>query len=148
MKANLIGEYRDGYYRKQVIKFSSEISSYNLSPEESGAIFFAKISTHVINLPKISSLCLGITYEFAITEQASSGNFKLVCSKFDSSAIIQTALSSVIDYNTTVTPASTFFTGARVTAVSSVIWMLEQITASGYSFSSAATAAIGGWTTG
>lgn len=150
----LVGEYRDGLYRKKV---ASSISSggistvYDLEPSESGTLFFVNTASSgmTVNLPKISSNLLGLVYEFAIQEQDSSGDFKVVCSKFDSSALIQTAFSSVVDNHTTAIPASTFFTGGRFTAVSSIVWMLEQITGRGsYHFSSGAGDAVGAWSTG
>jgi hypothetical protein len=148
---NLIGEYRDGLYRRRVASsLSSGTTAHDLVPEESGTIFFINTATTMtISLPKISSNQLGIVYEFAIQEQASSDDIKIKCSKFDSSAIIQSAFSSAVDNHTTVIPASTFFTGGRFTAVSSIVWMLEQLTGRGsYAFSSGATDAVGAWSTG
>ena len=149
---NELGIYRDGLYRKKIVHVStgsSGVSSiYEISPDESGALFvYGTGSTMTFHLPRISSKALGLVYEFAIAEQASSLDVKVACSKFDSSAIIQTAFSSVIDNHTTAQPASTFFTGGKFTAVSSVVWMLEQLTV-GYSYSTDASGNMGGWTTG
>lgn len=146
---NEVGEYRDGLYRRHVKKISTALTSYDVAPEESGVIFWYNTGTTMtVNLPKVSSNQLGLVFEFAIQECDSSNDFKLVCSKFDSSAVIQTAFSSIIDNHTTAIPASTFFTGARVTAVSSVVWMLEQITALAGAFSTGAADGVGGWSTG
>lgn len=148
---HLVGDRRDGLYRKRIASsLSSGTTAHDLHPGESGTLFFVNTATTMtVNLPKISSNQLGLVYEFAVQEQASSNDFKIVCSKFDSSALIQSAFSSDVDNHTTVIPASTFFTGGRLTAVSSIVWMLEQLTGRGsYSFSSLATDAVGSWTTG
>ena len=144
-----LGVYHDGVYRKNIVQVSSGSTAYDIAPEESGATFWLNTATTLnFRLPRISSHLLGLTYELAIQEQASSDDVRVTCNTFDSSAIIQTAFSSIVDNHTTAIPASTFFTGARLTAVSTIVWMLEQITAAGYAFSSAATDAVGGWTTG
>ncbi len=148
MKPNLIGEYRDGFYRKKIIKVSSGSTAYDISPDESGAIFWLNTATTMnFRLPRVSSEALGLTYELTIQEQASSDDVRLTCNTFNSSAIIQTAFSSIVDNHTTAIPASTFLTGAKITAVSSIVWILEQITM-GYGESSAASSNKGGWTTG
>ena len=145
---NELGIYRDGRYRENVQKISTGSTSYDLSPDESGSIFWLNTATTMtFNLPKVSSKALGLTYTLALQEQASSDDVKVTCSKFDSSAAIQTAFSSVIDTHTTAIPGSTFFTGGRFTAISTVVWMLEQLTA-GYTHVNDATSNMGGWTTG
>ena len=146
---NPLGIYRDGLFRKTVIQVSTGSTNYDISADESGAIFWINTASTVnFRLPKVSSLALGLTYEFAIQEQATSNDIRITCNTFDSSALIQTAFSSIVDNHTTAIPASTFFTGARITAVSTIVWMLEAITAAGYAFSSAASDAVGAWTTG
>jgi len=146
---NEVGFYRDGLFRRNVEKLSTVSTAIDISPNKSGTVFWINTATTLnIRLPRISSQALGLTYDFAIQEQASSDDVRITCNVKDSSAIIQTAFSSVVDNHTTVIPASTFFTGARLTAVSSVVWMLEQITEGAGNFSSVAADKVGGWTTG
>ena len=150
MKPNLIGEYRDGFYRKRVVKITTASTAYDISAKESGTIFWLNTATTMnFRLPRASSAALGTIFEFAIQEQASNDDIRITCNTYDSSALIQTAFSSAVDNHTTVIPNSTFFTGARLTAVSSIVWMLEQITGhSGYFGSTAGDSDVGGWTTG
>jgi hypothetical protein len=142
---NKIGHYRDGLYRRKVHTLSTD--NHTLSFEQSGTLFFVPTATTcVIKLPRISSKWLGVEYEFFIQEQASSNDVKINCS-LDSSAIIQTNFSSVVDNHSTIIPGSTFATFGRLTAVSSIVWMLTP-GANSYSMSSAATDNLAGWTTG
>ena len=145
-----IGHYRDGYFRRNVQEISTASTRYEVPVNESGALYWLNTASSMnIILPRISSKWLGLTYEFALQEQASSDDVKLRCDIFDSSAIIQTAFSSVVDNHTTAIPNSTFMTGGRITAVSSIVWMLEQITGPAGTFGTTnADNAVGGWTTG
>lgn len=150
---HLIGEYRNGRYRKRVVPVTTASTVYDVQSSESGTIFWLNTATTMtFRLPRASSQELGWVFEFAIQEQASSNDVKVTCNAFNSSALIQSAFSSVVDNHTTVIPASTFFTGARLTAVSSIVWMLEQLTiGSGGNISSASSGVsgtAGGWTTG
>lgn len=144
-----IGHYRDGLYRQKVSSIAVASSGpTDLSFDQSGTLFYVPLATtHTIRLPKISSKWLGIEYTFFVAEQASSDDVR-INTALDSSAMIQMNFSSVIDNHSTVIPGSTFATGLRVTAVSSVVWMGQPITANSYSMSSAATDNLSGWTTG
>ena len=151
---NELGIYRDGLYRKKIVHVStgsSGVSSiYDISPDESGALFvYGTGSTITFHLPKISSKALGLVYEFFIHNPDAANDVKVACSKFDSSALIKTAYSSVSSEHTTAIPNSTFPTGGKFTAVSSIVWMLEQLTGhSGHFGTTAADSNVGGWTTG
>ena len=147
---NEVGFYRDGFYRRNIVQVSTASSRYNIPEEESGAVYhLALASTMNFILPRVSSKWLGLTYEFAIEEQASSLDVRIRCDVNDSSALIKTGLSSIIDENTTLAPNSTFFTGARVTAISSVTWVLEQITGiTDFFGTTASDSEVYAWTTG
>jgi len=145
---NYVGEYRDGLYKKRVVVLSTGSTNIDLRHEDSGTIFrLAEITTAYLYLPRISSLALGTVFELVLLEQASSADVKIV--SLDSSALIQSAFSSIVDNATTICPNSTFLTAGRFTAVSSVVWILEQMTGhSGHFGTTAADSNIGGWTTG
>jgi len=143
-----IGHYRDGFYRRNVIDVSTQVSTFTPLVSQSGAVFFVDTwTTGTIQLPRISSKWLGLEYEFFLAAQASSNDVKINAAG-DSSAAIFMNLSSVVASNSTVIPGSTFPTGLRVTAVSSIVWVGQPITANSYSMSSAATDNLAGWTTG
>jgi hypothetical protein len=145
---NKDGFYRDGAYRRNIINLSTAVgSTFDPPIEDSGSWYrLGGATTLVVSLPKISSKWLGLEYTFSVVEQASSANFKINVGN-DSSALIKTAFSSLIDNHTSVIPASTFDTAGRFTAVTSVVWVLEQVTG-GSQFSSVASDFVGGWTTG
>ena len=154
---NYLGHNRDGLYRRKVVKVQSTMNRDGttatkpiLTVEESGTYFLipAANTALVWTLPKISSKQLGVEYTFhVLSSQASSaGSFKLNCA-LDSSAKIKMPFSSVIDEHSSIIPATTLATGLTVTAVSSVVWMGQGITANSYSDTSVATS-FGGWTTG
>ena len=145
---NKIGFYRDGLYRRQVKTLSTATSAASIPVSESGMWYFVNTwTTARITLPRVSSKWLGLEYTFFIQEQASSDDVGINTAN-DSSAMIQMNLSSVVDNNSTIMPGSTFATGLRVTAVSSIIWVGQPITVNSYSMSSAATDNLSGWTTG
>ena len=145
---NQVGFYRDGFYRRNVKAISTASTRFEVPVEESGALYSINTATTLnVILPKISSKWLGLEYEFWLQEQASSDDVKVRCDVFDSSALIQTNFSSIVDNHTTVIPGSTFATFGRFVAVSSVVWQLLP-GANSYSMSSAATDNLSGWTTG
>ena len=136
-----IGQYRDGLYRRHVTGPMNVATSgpTDLRIDQSGSLFYVPLATtHTIRLPKISSKWLGVEYTFFIAEQASSDDVK-INTALDSSAMIQMNFSSAVDNHTTIIPGSTFATGLRLTAVSSIVWMGQAITANSYSMSSEAT---------
>jgi hypothetical protein len=56
--------------------------------------------------------------------------------------------SSAVDEHSSIIPGTTQATAITLTAVSSIVWMGQPLTANGYSQSSDATSNTGGWTTG
>lgn len=146
--ANKIGFYRDGFYRKNVVTVDTGTSRYNVSPDESGTLFQLDLaSTMNFILPRISSKALGLTYEFYISTQGSSLDVNLRVDVNDSSALLRSGFSSVVDRTSTARPATTMVTVCRVTAVSSIMWMLEQLSAA-QGHTTDVTSWAGGWTTG
>ena len=144
---NKDGFYRDGKYRKNVIVVSTASSRYNVPEEESGSLFFLDTaSTMNFILPKASSKWLGLEYTFYISTQASSLDVHVRVDVNDSSALIRTGFSSIVDRETSVSPGTTGITAGKFTAVSSIMWLLEQISM-GYSHTSDATSNFAGWTT-
>ena len=144
-----IGFYRDGLYRRAFKTISTATSRVNLHPEDSGMHYFVPTwTTGNIILPKISSKWLGIEYTFFIEEQETSNDVKVRCDVNDANAALRMNYSSNVDTHTTIIPGSTFATGLRVTAVSSIAWMAQPISANAFSDSSDASSNLGGWTTG
>ena len=74
-QADLLGNrYGHLAYRRRVlVPSTASTANYNVSPRESGAIFrvanFAAATRVQFALPKISSLGLGLTYEFLLTSR-------------------------------------------------------------------------------
>ena len=151
---NYLGHNRDGLYRRKVVQVESTmnrdgttITSPILTVEESGTYFLIPaLTASVWTLPRISSKQLGVEYTFHVSTQASSAAFKVNCAA-DSSAKIKMPFSSEVDEHSSIIPATSKATGLTVTAVSTVVWMGQGITANSYSQSSVATS-FGGWTTG
>jgi hypothetical protein len=145
-----IGHYRDGLYRRKVsapMNVATSGPTY-INQDQSGMLFYVPLATtHTFVLPKISSKWLGLEYTFFVSEQASSLDVKINC-VLDSSAKIQMNFSSVIDNHSTIIPGSTMASAVRLTAVSSVVWMGQPIMSNSYTFTSAATENLCGWTTG
>ena len=152
---NLTGFYRDGYFRRRVVTISTASTGYNVSADESGALFVAgEVTTQFIRLPRISSNRLGLTYDFSVAAQTSGADNLNIVTNLDSSA-------SIIGLGTSgstgtggqsarpdTTVARVF---ARFTAASSVLWIMEQalalqLNSSGELLSTYVAA--GGWSTG
>ena len=129
--ADLLGN-RYGHlpWRKRVITYSTgSTATYFLSPQESGALFFVpEVSTAKFSLPRISSNNLGLNYEFTFTLEADIADYN-IDSTIDSSADIGvTGLTSAVSTASAVSPLSTIGRlSVRLTAVSSVKWLLENI---------------------
>lgn len=131
-QADLLGNrYGHLAYRRRVITYSTaSTATRQISPRESGAVFYvAAVSTAHLSLPKVSSLATGLTYEFHVAKQDAEGDVQIV-STIDSSAHIVGIQGTTGTTQTTasaITPGSTlgFSWWAKVTAVSSVVWVAE-----------------------
>jgi hypothetical protein len=126
-----IGHNRDGLYRRQVINYSTaSTATYNVSVEQSGAIFYCPtVSTINMALPRISSKWLGLEYTFYFSTADATGDYQISC-PFDSSAgiYIPGMSSDGVGTPSTITPMSTIWPHAiKVTALSSVVWLGEPI---------------------
>ena len=146
---NKLGFYRDGLYRRKVKSISTATTGYTVYPEDSGTLFYIPAwTTGRIHLPKISSNWLGLEYTFFDSGQASSLDLSIKADTLDSSAVIQMNYSSVVDNSSACSPGSTFPAGLRLTAMSSVVWMGQTITANSYSMSSDPADNLSGWVVG
>jgi hypothetical protein len=155
-QADLLGNrYGHLAYRRRVIVYSTvSTATYNVSPNESGALFYvANVSTAKFSLPKVSSLAKGLTYSFHIAQQTDVLDVNIV-STIDSSAHIvgiHGTTGTTISTNSAISPASTinFSNFVTVTAISSVVWVAEPE----YSVESSGADVVGalifgGWTSG
>jgi len=146
---NKLGHYRDGLYRRSVKEISTATTSVQLYAKDSGMTYFVPTwTTGTIVLPKISSKWLGVEFTFFVEEQATSNDVSINADDYDSSCKIKLPYSSIVDESTGCSLGSTFATGLRLTAVSSIAWMGQPLTANSYSFSSAASDNVGGWVVG
>ena len=152
---NLTGFYRDGFFRRRVVTISTASTGYNVSPNESGTLFVAgEVTTQFVRLPRVSSKRLGLTYDFSVAEQTSGAdNFNIV-TNLDSSARISglgTSGSTGTAAQSARPASSVARAFARFTAVSSVLWTIEQAFAlqvnSSFELLTTQVAA-GGWSTG
>src|SRR3990167_11473934 len=85
---NLIGQYRDGLFRRKVEVISTASTGFNPDFEDSGKLFtLGAATTMFIRLPRLSSKHLGITYEFFMAPQSSAADVSIV-TNLDSSARI------------------------------------------------------------
>ena len=130
-EADLLGnKYGHLPWRKRVIRYSTNsTATYFLSPQESGAMFFVpEVSTVKFSLPRISSNRLGLNYEFFFVLEADLADYD-IDSTIDSSADIYiTGLTSAVSTASAISPFSTIGSlSARLTAVSSVKWIFENI---------------------
>ena len=136
-KADLIGN-RYGHlpWRRRVIDYSTlSTATYNISPEESGAIFVVPtVSTVHLALPKISSLSLGLTYKFYFSSAADKEDYT-IASTIDSSAhLLLNGLTSDASTASAITPLSTVGGNAcEVIAISSVAWLVYNAYGKGWS---------------
>jgi len=141
-----IGQYRDGTFRKNVIEVSTaSTASYVVREEDSGSVLrFGVVSTVAVQLPRISSKWLGLTYDIFFSTADATGDYTIDTS-LDSSAGIWIMYSSGgVGSPSTITPATTDGPhGMRVTAISSVVWMGEPLMVGGSS-----AKPHGKWTTG
>lgn len=148
-QVNLNGFYRDGLFRREVeIVSTGSTAPFVITQEQSGSIFsFGVVSTIGVELPRISSNWLGLTYEILFSTAATEGDYTVGCVA-DTSGVIHLALTSAgVGTPSTITPNTTDSPhGIRVTAISSVVWMGEPLFSNQYT-TVAKAAAAGGWTT-
>mgnify|MGYP001581384732 CR=1 FL=1 len=131
---NRVGHYRDGLYRKQVTKLSSGSASTpdlvrNIDTDESGTVFvIPRDTTAKLVLPSPSSKWLGLTYEFVVTSQASTGDVQITCT--GNYSVVIRGLKKTSDLATTDAQSASLPTTepvwGKVTLVSSVAWEWEQ----------------------
>jgi hypothetical protein len=141
-------------YRRRVINLSSgSTATREIVPEESGALFVVPtVSTQLLSLPRISSLALGLTYEFLISTQDALNDINIVSTN-DSSALIVGVLTSGATGVTgqSIAPDTTLAQHwCRLTAFSSINWLLEtqsQMESSGTG-GAVGVLVYGSWTTG
>jgi len=141
--------------RKRVITVSTNTTGLDLTAAESGAIIYLEsLTTIQVRLPRISSLALGLTYDICFINggQAGDGLTIMCASSADSSAQLRGVWTSNSTISTAqeASLATTEFDGyARVTAVSSINWMFEGLSASQEEDDGAGTGdGFGTWTTG
>lgn len=151
-------------WRKNVVNLSTVklAVTYEVSPDESGTLFViaADATTAHLSLPKISSLSLGLYYEFFISSQVAVQDVNIVSTN-DSSAdiLLFGADASSADPNLSTDQAFTPFDDITavpnylsVTAISSVRWFAEAglgMFKTGTSDDSViAEDIVGAWTTG
>ena len=136
----LIGHYRDGVYRRKVVRVSTgSTARFNILAEDSGAIYhFGVISTICVVLPRLSTLVLGLTYYIYFSTADAVGDYTIATHNTDEG--IHFALSSLgIVSPSTITPFSTDAPhGIRVTALSSLVWIGEPLLANAQSTGSGA----------
>ena len=131
-QADLLGNrYGHLAYRRRVIVQSTVgADTRTLTPAESGAIFYTPGDSSMrFSLPKVSSFAKGLTYEFHIAKPDTTAA-GIIASTIDSSAHIAGIAGTTGTTETTasaISPGSTlgFSYFARVTAVSTVVWVLE-----------------------
>jgi len=136
-RADLIGN-RYGHlpWRKRVINYSTaSTATYSLSPRESGAIFVCPtVSTIHFALPRISSKNLGLNFEFYFSSADAVLDYN-IASTIDSSAhILINGYTSAASTLSAVSPLSSVGGNhCKVTAISSVAWLLENAYGGGFS---------------
>ena len=130
-QADLLGNrYGHLAYRRRVIAHSTgSTATRNVLSQESGAIFrVPTVSTAHFSLPRVSSLALGLTYEFFLSTMADANDINIV-STIDSSAAIHLSGLTTGSSVTTASAIAAFSTlgthSVRVTAVSTVVWKAE-----------------------
>ena len=117
-------------YRRRVINYSTgSTATFQLTPDESGAIFnVPTVSTVHFSLPKISSLALGLNYEFFFSTMAAVADYNIVSTVDSSANIVMMAATSAASTVSAITPLVAVL-GQRyhikLTAISSVIWLAE-----------------------
>src|SRR3990167_5335038 len=125
---NLIGQYRDGLFRRKVEVISTASTGFNPDFEDSGKLFtLGAATTMFIRLPRASSKQLGINYEFLLTSQSSAADVNIV-TNLDSSARIVGAKTSAstVSVGQSARPATTqYWAHCRLTVVSSIYWLFE-----------------------
>ena len=157
-QADLLGNrYGHLAYRRRGITHPTTGSTATrvLLPQESGAIFYVpKVSTAKFALPLPSSRALGLTYEFHIAAQDTTGDIQVVSTGNSSVLIVGVALTSASSAITDVQSASLPTTQAnygKFTLVSSIVWQFEsniQITNDYTSGAILREGFRGDWTTG
>ena len=124
------------YRRRVIVPSSASTANYNVSPTESGAIFrvanIAAVTRKQFSLPRVSSLGLGLTYDFLLAKPTSAQDIA-IASTIDSSAqIVGVAgtTASTVSTASALAPGSTIgaFWYAKFTAVSSINWVAETYT--------------------
>jgi len=151
---NLIGQYRDGLFRRKVEVISTASTGFNPDFEDSGKLFtLGAATTMFIRLPRLSSKHLGITYEFFMAPQSSAADVSIVTNLDSSARIVGVGTSgSTADRVQSIRPATTH-TDARckLVSVSSVLWLFS----ADYSFRFNSSGellttqiGVGGWSTG
>jgi len=132
-KADLLANrYGQLPFKKRIITPSTNQTVINLIESESGAMFYiADQTTLTINLPRLSSLSLGLNYEFYL--EAQTGATESVTIKVSTlAASTNEEISGVFTSNSTITtgmsaaPASSNFDRwCRLTGLSSVVWFFQ-----------------------
>jgi len=150
---NLIGQYRDGLFRRKVEVISTASTGFNPDFEDSGKLFtLGAATTMFIRLPRISSKHLGINYEFFLTSQSSAADVNIV-TNLDSSARIHgvgTSGSTGAEAQSVRPDTTAFSAWCRLTAVSTVVWIFEHNGDAAVANSSGegTTLTVGDWSTG
>ena len=151
---NLIGQYRDGLFRRKVEVLSTASTGFNPDFEDSGKIFsLAGATTMFIRLPRLSSKQLGINYEFFLQPQSSAADVNIVTNLDSSARIVGVGTSgSTADRVQSIRPNSTQVDArCYLVSVSSVLWLFDsalslRINSSGELLTT--QIGYGGWSTG
>ena len=156
-QADLLGNrYGHLAYRRRIIALSTgSTGTYQVPSRESGAIYrVGAISTLRASLPRVSSLALGLTYDFFVPALTSVTMLNIDTTN-DSSAAISLAAGTSASSLTTASAISVASTLGQhyvsLTALSTVVWLGN--VSYGIGFETTATAIIGenvsgGWAAG
>ena len=128
---SLMGHNRDGFYRRLVINWTTGVGGFStgdylVQPEQSGALFqVGTLTTAHFSLPRISSLFLGLEYEFSLSSQAAAQDVNIVSTLDSSAHIVMNGLSTAeLTTASAITPGNVEGVNfVKVTAVSSVVWV-------------------------
>jgi len=149
---NLIGQYRDGLFRRKVEVISTASTGFNPDFEDSGKLFtLAAATTVFIRLPRGSSKHLGITYEFLLAPQSSARDVNIVTNLDSSARMIQVKTTGSTGQEAqSLSPLTTqSWAHGRLTLVSSIRWLFESDEQPlNVNTSNSTEAAVGAWTTG
>ncbi len=119
---NKIGFYRDGLFRRKVVRHNSAEVDKQLHIKDSGTLYYIPNAVATsFHLPKISSKWLGVEFSFYV-EETTAANFRINVIN-DSRATIRFGYTAAVDSHSTIIPASTEACALRITAVSSVNWL-------------------------